>query len=134
MRVKAELHKSIQGMKPVLEECWFLSEEVEHYSLEQMREVYAGVMGYQTERCIRLYSSHELTPNQMYEIRCGVEDGLSYEEVLAYADKHLNWRIMRHIRESMTAAKGGGASFGSAAECLRKALFTPVGSKEGDGR
>jgi len=103
--------KKIQGMKPHLEDCWFLSGEIEHYSFDQMREIYLGISDYLLKEEICLFSSHELTALQMHEIRMGFKVGLLFEEVLLYASKKLPWTVMHDIRMRLTYAKDNNVPF-----------------------
>ena len=100
-----------QSMKPHLEDCWFLAGEIEHYSFEQMREVYLGILDYLHQDEIYLFASHELDALQMHEIRMGFKVGLLFEEVLLYASKNLPWFIMRDMRLRLTEAKRNGQPF-----------------------
>ena len=56
----------IQGMKPHLEDCWFLANEIEHYSFEQMREIYLGITDYLHREELFLFASHDMSPLQMH--------------------------------------------------------------------
>ena len=103
--------KKIQGMKPYLEECDFLVNEIEHYSFHQMREVFLGIQDCLHEEEIALFSSHEYTSHQMHEIRLGFKLGLSYDDILLYSSKKLPWDLMKRMRERLLRAYQTGQPF-----------------------
>lgn len=99
--VSVREHKGMLGMRRALEGCDFLAEEIDRYTLDQMREVYLGVMAYFTEDKLRMYKSPRFTGAQMHEIRMGFMNDLSVGQVACYANPAVPWQAMRLMRVAM---------------------------------